>query len=458
MTAPRISPRVSDDLFESSSMTFGEHLEQLRKALAKSTVWVGIGLIFGLFLADDIVQYIQTPLKAALEQFALKQDLERLSKASGVIVSDTLADKLREKGIISEDVLIDPRDFRIDAITAPASSPASPPTVPEAAAKPHADSAEPASSKPASTNPEPTAPAPAAPDSAAPNSAAPPAAPEAQKTTAPAAAPPGTAAPAPVAPMSLDSTSNSTASVARTQGDSQAADGKPAASRGADPKALYQGVADDQIVERLVPVRIWRKVSTRVETLNIQEGFMIWLKAALIAGIVFGSPGIFWHIWEFVAAGLYPHERKYVYFFLPMSLGLFLAGVSLAFFVIFRFVIEFLLEANASLGTDLSPRLNEYVSFALILPLGFGVAFQLPLVMVFLNRIGLFSVENYLQQWKLAILVIAFLSMILTPGGDIYSMCGMGLPLIFLYFLGIALCKYLPMGRPMGSDGYDPVA
>ena len=72
MTAPRISPKVSDDLFESSSMTFGEHLEQLRKALAKASAWVGIGLIFGLFLADDIVQYIQTPLKAALEEFALK--------------------------------------------------------------------------------------------------------------------------------------------------------------------------------------------------------------------------------------------------------------------------------------------------------------------------------------------------------------------------------------------------
>jgi len=430
-------------------MTFGEHLEQLRKALAKSTLWVGLGLIGGLFLADDIVQYIQTPLKAALEQFALKQDLERLKNASGVVVSKTLAEKLREKGIVSEDVLIDPRDFRIEALTAPASSPALPPAVPGAAAKPHVEP-EP--------HVEPVAPAPAAPNSAAPNSAAPPAASEAEGTAAPGAVTPSTTAPVPVAPMSFDSTPNSAAAVARTQGESQAANHKTAVSRGADPKALYKGVADEQIVERLVPVRIWRKVSTRVETLNIQEGFMIWLKAALIAGIVFGSPGIFWHIWEFVAAGLYPHERKYVYFFLPMSLGLFLAGVSLAFFVIFRFVIEFLLEANASLGTDLSPRLNEYVSFALILPLGFGVAFQLPLVMVFLNRIGMFSVQNYLQQWKLAILVIAFLSMILTPGGDIYSMCGMGLPLIFLYFLGIALCKYLPMGRPMGSDGYDPVA
>jgi len=384
-------------------MTFGEHLEQLRKALAKSSVWVGVGLIFGLFLADDIVQYIQTPLKAALEEFSLKQDLQRLKTVSGVPVSDDMAEKLHDKGIVSEDVLVDPRDFHLESLMG------------------KKESEKPESSKPAATET----------NAATTNSTK-------KEADAKASAEPKT--------PDAKATESSTETTA-----------KPTVSA-PDPEALYQGAVDDALMERLVPVRIWRKVATRVETLNIQEGFMIWLKAALIAGIVFGSPGIFWHIWGFVAAGLYPHERKYVYFFLPMSLGLFLAGVSLAFFVIFRFVIEFLLEANASLGTDLSPRLNEYVSFALILPLGFGLAFQLPLVMVFLNRIGMFTVQNYLQQWKIAILVIAFLSMILTPGGDIYSMCGMGLPLILLYFAGIGLCKYLPMGRPMGADGYDPVA
>ena len=406
-------------------MTFGEHLEHLRKALAKASAWVGIGLIFGLFLADDIVQYIQTPLKAALEEFALKQDLKRLQDASGVQVSESLAEKLHDKGIISEDVLIDPRDFQLDSVLGGAKS------IPPAAEPPEA--LKPEAQKPEAQNKETQ------------NK-------ETQKPAPPKASePPKTSESAKGETAIPDATKTDTAKTG-TQTEVKAEPKKP------DPNALYKGIADDEIVERLIPVRIWRKVSTRVETLNIQEGFMIWLKAALIAGIVFGSPGIFWHIWGFVAAGLYPHERKYVYVFLPMSLGLFFAGVSLAFFVIFRFVIEFLLEANASLGTDLSPRLNEYVSFALILPLGFGLAFQLPLVMVFLNRIGMFSVQNYLQQWKIAILVIAFLSMILTPGGDIYSMCGMGLPLIFLYFTGIALCKYLPMGRPMGADGYDPVA
>ncbi len=95
-----------------------------------------------------------------------------------------------------------------------------------------------------------------------------------------------------------------------------------------------------------------------------------------------GQPGIFWHIWGFISAGLYPHERRYVYFFLPASVILFVGGASLAFFGVFHYVLHFLLGFNASLGIDAAPRLNDYMSFALLLPLGFGVAFQLPLVML----------------------------------------------------------------------------
>ncbi len=392
MTAPRISPRVSDDLFDSSSMTFGEHLEQLRKALAKASIWVGAGLVIGLFFANNVVQYIQTPLKAELEEYYLKQDEARLKQmAGGKDLPPDLLTWTRANGFVSEDFFIDPRDL---AFPTPSNA-----------------------SQPLETK---TVEATKASEEAKPTDAA-------------------------------SSETTKTASAATTAAQPSPTQANAIESRQVD-------IPDEGLVARLQPIRIWKQVSTKVETLNIQEGFMIWLKAALITGIVIGSPGIFWHIWEFVAAGLYPHERRYVYFFLPMSLGLFLSGVCLAFFVIFRYVIEFMLSMNAGLGTDLSPRLNEYVSFALILPLGFGVAFQLPLVMVFLNRIGMFTVQNYLQQWKIAILIIAFLSMVLTPSGDIYSMGGMGLPLVFLYFLGIALCKYLPMGRALGAEGYDPVA
>jgi sec-independent protein translocase protein TatC len=184
-------------------------------------------------------------------------------------------------------------------------------------------------------------------------------------------------------------------------------------------------------------------VNASTEALGLQEPFMIWLKAAFVVAFVVASPGIFYHLWEFVSAGLYPHERRYVYFFLPTSLILFWAGACLAFFVIFQMVIDFLLDFNASMGIGASPRLTDYMSFALFLPLGFGIAFQLPLAMLIIERLGILSVETYISQWRIAILAIAFISMVLTPA-EISSMIGMAVPLVGLYFLGIAMCKYLP--------------
>ncbi|MBM3964422.1 MAG: twin-arginine translocase subunit TatC, partial [Planctomycetes bacterium] len=187
----------------------------------------------------------------------------------------------------------------------------------------------------------------------------------------------------------------------------------------------------------------------------LQEPFMIWLKAAFVVAIVVASPGIFYYLWQFISSGLYPHERRYVYFFLPTSLILFWAGACLAFFVIFQLVIEFLLEFNASMGIGASPRLTDYMSFALLLPLGFGIAFQLPLVMLVIERLGIINVQTYLSQWRIAVLAIAFISMILTPA-DMASMIGMSVPLVGLYFLGIAMCHYLPRSSMQSQHASDP--
>lgn len=115
----------------------------------------------------------------------------------------------------------------------------------------------------------------------------------------------------------------------------------------------------------------------------------------------------------------------------------------LAFFGVFQFVLRFFLGFSGWMGIDLEPRITEWLSFVLILPLGFGIAFQLPLVMLFLERIGIFTVRSYLASWRISVLVIAFLSMLLTPS-DPYSMLLMMTPLIGLYFFGIMLCSWMP--------------
>lgn len=198
-----------------------------------------------------------------------------------------------------------------------------------------------------------------------------------------------------------------------------------------------------------------RRIEIGLSALKIEEPFMIWMKAGLIVGAVLASPMIFYHLWTFVAAGLHSHERKYVYLYLPISVTLFVSGVCLAFFVVLQFVLSFLLTFNGQLDVAVEPRLSYYISFVLLLPLGFGIAFQLPLVMLFVERIGLIETKSFIESWRIAILIIAVVSVVLTPA-DVTSMIAMMVPLVLLYFLGIAMCKYLPRGRGLGSNAYDP--
>jgi sec-independent protein translocase protein TatC len=185
----------------------------------------------------------------------------------------------------------------------------------------------------------------------------------------------------------------------------------------------------------------------RVVGLGVQEGFMVYIKASLVTGVLITSPFIFYFIWEFVAAGLYRHEKKHIYIYLPLSLGLFLAGAALAFFVAFDYVLNFLLWFYTIMGVEPDMRISDWVGFVLMLPIGFGISFQLPLAMLFLERTGVFTVDLYLKKWRMAILVIAVLSMFLTPA-DPGSMLVMGLPLCALYFGGIALCHFMPQSKP----------
>jgi sec-independent protein translocase protein TatC len=107
------------------------------------------------------------------------------------------------------------------------------------------------------------------------------------------------------------------------------------------------------------------------------------------------------------------------------------------------------------MNIDPDPRISEWLGFVLILPLGFGLAFQLPLVMLFLQRIGIFSIQVYLDKWRIAVLVIFVISMLLTPA-DPVSMLMMALPLSALYFLGIGMCRWMPKNRSPFAEGYEP--
>jgi sec-independent protein translocase protein TatC len=169
------------------------------------------------------------------------------------------------------------------------------------------------------------------------------------------------------------------------------------------------------------------------------EVIAIYFMVALVSGLVLASPWVFYQGWAFVAAGLYRHERAYVKKFLPFSLGLFLTGVFLCFFLVLPITLKFLLQFNIYLGVAPTLRLSEWMSFATLLPLIFGLAFQTPLIMMVLERLNVFTVEDFKAKRKFAILIITIAAALLTPGQDPFSMVLLAVPMILLYELGILM-------------------
>ena len=106
---------------------------------------------------------------------------------------------------------------------------------------------------------------------------------------------------------------------------------------------------------------------TRPVTLNVQEAFVTYMKVSFVAGLIAASPWVLYQLWLFIAAGLYPHERKYIYTYLPMSIVLFLGGVMFCFYAVLPTVLDFLLGYNARIELTAQIRISEWISFAIML-------------------------------------------------------------------------------------------
>ncbi|HEX5472147.1 MAG TPA: twin-arginine translocase subunit TatC [Lacipirellulaceae bacterium] len=350
--------QYNEDLFESTKMTFGEHLDELRLALVKSIVAFVVAFLIALIFGGQVVDYVQTPLKRALKDYygrlAERQYRNELMQenVNGAVPTkeiDAAAQRLADQQLVPYDTYMDRQEL------ADIFKNINQPTADKAAPFVH----------------EPT-------------------------------------------------------------------------------KLMQPG--------ELVKLRMYHLLDddprVRIIGLRVEEPFVVYLKAAVMLGAVLASPFVFYFIWQFVAAGLYPHEQRYIHIFLPFSVGLFLSGAALAFFGVFRFVLRFFFAFSGYMGIDLQPRITDWLSFVLILPVGFGIAFQLPLVMLFLERIGIFTIRSYLGSWRISVLVIAFLAMVLTPA-DPYSMMLMMTPLIGLYFFGIMLCWWMPRRATQFEEALD---
>lgn len=178
----------------------------------------------------------------------------------------------------------------------------------------------------------------------------------------------------------------------------------------------------------------------RVVFLAPTEAFFVRLKVAALAGAFLSLPVVLYQVWRFVGVGLTRGERRYALSLLPFSLLLFVGGAAFAFFAILPVGVKFLLGYQTE---QLTPMISigAYLSFATAFVLAFGVVFQLPLVILFLARLGIVTPASLAAGRKYALLGIVILSAVLTPGGDVVSQALMAIPTYVLYEVSILIAR-----------------
>jgi len=168
---------------------------------------------------------------------------------------------------------------------------------------------------------------------------------------------------------------------------------------------------------------------------GLPEAFFTYLKVSLLAGIMLAAPVLIYQFWMFVAPGLYNRERRLLVPIIVLSSVFFVGGALFGYFVVFPYGFKFFLGfANDNIRA--LPSMKEYLSFASKLLLAFGLAFELPLVITFLARLGLVSVPFLKKNRKYALLLFFIGSAILTPP-DVVTQIMMAFPLMALYELSI---------------------
>jgi len=174
--------------------------------------------------------------------------------------------------------------------------------------------------------------------------------------------------------------------------------------------------------------------STLIAT-SVISPFMVPLKVLMMAALLIALPVVLYQIWAFVAPGLYSHEKKLVLPLVVSSTVLFFVGVAFCYFFVFGRVFAFI-QSFAPKSITASPDIEAYLSFVLSMFLAFGLAFEVPVVVVVLARMGIFSIEK-LKEFRGYFVVLAFIIAAIVTPPDVVSQLSLAIPMVALYEIGI---------------------
>jgi sec-independent protein translocase protein TatC len=175
------------------------------------------------------------------------------------------------------------------------------------------------------------------------------------------------------------------------------------------------------------------------------DGLSIRVKVAAYGGIVLASPVLLWQVWRFIAPGLHRGEKRYAYPFVAASLVLFLGGAAIAF-AVFPHTLRFLETIGGpSLQQIYSP--SSYIGLLLLMMAAFGITFELPVLLVFLQIAGVVTPQRLSSWRRWAIVAMVAFAGIITPSSDPFSMLALAVPLLVFYELSIVVGRLILRSR-----------
>jgi len=174
---------------------------------------------------------------------------------------------------------------------------------------------------------------------------------------------------------------------------------------------------------------------------------IMWMELPILAAVFISSPWIVYQVWAFIAPGLYKRERRWAVPFVLSSAGLFIIGGFFAYFVAFRYGIEFLMGLAIGKGVDPGISMTEYYDLFVDVMLGVGIIFEIPVILFLLTLIRVASPAFLVRHSRYAILIIVILAAVITPTGDVFNLALFATPMIILFYIGIFASYILVLSR-----------
>jgi sec-independent protein translocase protein TatC len=178
-------------------------------------------------------------------------------------------------------------------------------------------------------------------------------------------------------------------------------------------------------------------------SLSPLDAFGARVSISVYGGLIIALPVLMWQLWRFIAPALHHNEKKYAVSFVLSSVGLFLLGCTIAYLTL-EPALQFLIQFGQAQPTY---QISKYVSFVGLMAAAFGIGFQFPVLLVFLQIVNVLTWRKLLKWWRQAILVIVIIAATITPSGDPISLIALAIPMTILYFVSIVIGRMIERSR-----------